>query len=113
MTLVNGFRAHHNGFVEADIKPNILRKNANYRCGAPEAGSASELNLVMNHEPADHNLVTWMHQLEVGEKSCTPGTVTSRDFSCCSGGGSLLLPFAPMTLMPSGICCPRAFRSLD
>lgn len=26
----------------------------------------------MNHAPADHNLVTWVHQLEVGERRAAP-----------------------------------------
>ena len=36
--------------------------------------------MVMNPAPADHNLVTQVHQLEVGEKSSAPGTDTTRVF---------------------------------
>ena len=48
--------------------------------------SASELHLVINPVPAYHNLVTWVHQLEFGEKSSAPGTDTTRGLSCRSGG---------------------------
>ena len=56
---------------------------------------ARELHLVMSPVPDDHNLVTLVHQLEVGEKSSAPGTDTTRGLSCRSGGeayGCLLLP---------------------
>ena len=49
----------------------------------------------MNHVPVDRNLVTWVHQLEVGEKSSAPGIDTTRGLSCRSGGeayGCLPLP---------------------
>ena len=36
----------------------------------------------INPERADHTLVMWVHQHEVGEKCCTPGTETSRGLSC-------------------------------
>ena len=56
---------------------------------------ARELHLVINPDRADHTLVIWVHQLEVGEKSSPPGTDTTRRLSCLSGGeayGYLLLP---------------------
>ncbi|QNI97049.1 hypothetical protein SynRS9902_01154 [Synechococcus sp. RS9902] len=40
------------------------------------------MHLVINPNRSDHTLVMWVHQLEVGEKSCTPGTETSRGLSC-------------------------------
>ena len=58
--------------LEIDIKPTIIRPTTNHGCGAPEAGLSSELHLVTNHAPADHNLVTWVHQLEVGERRAAP-----------------------------------------
>ena len=81
--------------LEIDIEPTILRPTTNHGCGSPEAGLSSELHLVMNHAPADHNLVTWVQQLEFGEKSSAPGTDTTRGLSCHSGGeayGCLPLP---------------------
>ena len=49
----------------------------------------------MNPAPADHTLVTQVHQLGVGEESSAPGTDTTRGLSCRSGGeayGCLPLP---------------------
>ena len=49
------------------------------------AWKVTELHLVINPERADHTLVMWVHQLEVGEKGCTPGTYDSRGLSCRNG----------------------------
>ena len=64
----------------------MVSAKGNHGYGVPEAESASELHLVINPDPANHNLVKWVHQLEFGEKSSAPGTDTTRGLSCRSGG---------------------------
>ena len=55
----------------------------------------------INPERADHTLVMWVHQHEVGEKCCTPGTETSRGlFVLCDGSKFFaLLSFCAMDLL--------------
>ena len=45
-----------------------------------------ESHLVINPVPADHTLVTQVHQLEVGEKCSASGIDTTRGLSCHRGG---------------------------
>ena len=48
---------------------------------------ASESHLVINTTCADHNLVTRLQHIEVGEKCSAPGVEScTRGFSCHSGG---------------------------
>ena len=46
----------------------------------------------MNHAPADHNLVTWVHQLEVGERRAAPLELTPPGGFLAIEEGGLRMP---------------------
>ena len=67
--------------VGCPLQPHPLRMMGS------RGGLVSELHLVMNPVSDDHNMVTWVHQLEVGEKSSAPGVEScTRGLSCHRGG---------------------------
>ena len=61
----------------------------------PVVRQARQSQLVIKYERVDHNLVTWVHQHEFGEKSSAPGTDTTRGLPCRCGVGGLRLPPSP------------------
>ena len=76
----------------SEVQINCEQHSRSPGAQCPEASLATrlryarELHLVINPDRADHTLVIWVHQLEVGEKSSPPGTDTTRGLSCHSGG---------------------------
>ena len=73
-----------------------------------------ESHLVTNPVPADHSLVTQVHQLEVGEKCSAPGVEScTRGLSCHRGGEATAgFPSLEMiTAYASGMAEPlKAFK---
>ena len=66
----------------------------------------------MNHAPADHNLVTWVHQLEVGERRAAPLGLTPPGVFLAAAEGKLTAASFSLASEPPWACqtnSPRPF----
>ena len=76
----------------SEVQINCEQHSRSPGAQCPEASLATrlryarELQLVINPDRADHTLVIWVHQLEVGEKSSPPETDTKGVFPAIAEG---------------------------